>query len=465
MLDAPSNHALIQRGRFALLAALTLLLPRLAEAVPSYARQTGLSCTACHQGYLALNSYGRQFKLSGYTASSGESMLPPFAVYVQPSFTFTNKGQPGGAAPRFGNNNNVAVSQASLFYAGRLFGPYLDKLGDGPVETFLNKFGTYIQTTFDGVARTYSWDNAEIRYADLATVFGQRLDYGFYVNNNPTLEDPYNTLPSWRYPFSGSGLARTPSAATLIEGGLSQEVLGLGGYVMIAKNFYFDFAAYHTISHDFQRAMGVDPTGEPQVSQVAPFWRFAYQKTIKQQFFEVGTFGMYADTYPGRVRTNGFDHTLDIGVDAMYQTSLGKSDFFATGSLIYEHANYSASQALGNSTNRDDHLFSTNVALDYLYDKTYGFDVSYFVADGNHDAALYADGANGSPLSDGTTLEVKWLPFNKGGGPSFWPKSNVKFSAQYTIYDHFNGSRRNYDGGGRSASDNNTLYLEAWVAF
>src|SRR5512140_1963162 len=39
-------------------------------AVPSYARQTGLSCTACHNAFPELNSFGRTFKLSGYTLTS-----------------------------------------------------------------------------------------------------------------------------------------------------------------------------------------------------------------------------------------------------------------------------------------------------------------------------------------------------------------------------------------------------------
>ena len=466
LLTVNRKHRLFEI--ISILLASALLLPTAARAVPSYARQTGLSCIACHQGYLALNNYGRQFKISGYTASAPtgiDAWLPPISAYVQPSFTFTNKGQPGGAAPHFGDNNNFAITQASAFYAGRLFGPYPDKIGDGPIEAFLDKFGAYIQTTYDGVAHRYAWDNSEIRYADLGNLFGRRLDYGFYINNNPTLEDPYNTLPAWRYPFSSSGLAPTPGAATLIEGGLSQEVLGLGGYVLIDKHFYFDFAGYHTVSHDFQRAVGVAPDGEPLVSEVAPFWRFAYQTTIGKNFFEVGTFGFYADVYPGSVKTDGFDHTLDLGIDAMYQTSLGKHDILFAGSVIYEHDNFAASQPLGNSTNRYDHLFSTNLVVDYLYDKTYGGDVSYFIANGSHDAALYADGKTGSPLSDGFILEAKWLPFNKRGGPSFWPKSNVKFSAQYTIYNHFNGAHRKFDGSGRNAFDNNTLYLEAWIAY
>ncbi len=36
---------------------------------------------------------------------------------------------------------------------------------------------------------------------------------------------------------------------------------------------------------------------------------------------------------------------------------------------------------------------------------------------------------------------------------------------QYTLYTEFNGARRNYDGFGRNASDNNTLYAVFWIAF
>jgi hypothetical protein len=38
-------------------------------------------------------------------------------------------------------------------------------------------------------------------------------------------------------------------------------------------------------------------------------------------------------------------------------------------------------------------------------------------------------------------------------------------SLQYTLYNHFNGAETNYDGAGANARDNNTLYLEAWIAF
>ena len=34
-----------------------------------------------------------------------------------------------------------------------------------------------------------------------------------------------------------------------------------------------------------------------------------------------------------------------------------------------------------------------------------------------------------------------------------------------SLYQRFNGSAGNFDGAGRDAKDNNTLYLEAWIAF
>ena len=42
---------------------------RYAEAVPSFARQTGLSCNVCHTNPPELTAFGRDFKLRGYVLS------------------------------------------------------------------------------------------------------------------------------------------------------------------------------------------------------------------------------------------------------------------------------------------------------------------------------------------------------------------------------------------------------------
>jgi hypothetical protein len=38
-----------------------------AQALPSFARQTGQPCGTCHTDFPALTPYGRRFKLLGYT--------------------------------------------------------------------------------------------------------------------------------------------------------------------------------------------------------------------------------------------------------------------------------------------------------------------------------------------------------------------------------------------------------------
>ena len=43
------------------------------------------------------------------------------------------------------------------------------------------------------------------------------------------------------------------------------------------------------------------------------------------------------------------------------------------------------------------------------------------------------------------------------------PWANLKLGIQYTAYTQFNGGNKNYDGFGRSASNNNTLYVFAWM--
>ena len=45
------------------------------------------------------------------------------------------------------------------------------------------------------------------------------------------------------------------------------------------------------------------------------------------------------------------------------------------------------------------------------------------------------------------------------------PIQYLRIGAQYTAYTRFNGASSNYDGFGRNARDNNTLFLFAWMAF
>ncbi len=435
------------------------------QALPSFARQLNMQCIACHTEFPILNDMGRQFKLSGYTMSADSTDLPPIAFMLQPSFTNTQSGQAGGAAPGFSNNNNFAVTQFSVFYAGRLFGPYASKLFGPDVSTFLNKFGIFSQTTYDGVGKAWNWDNTEVRYADVGAIGSHSLQYGAYANNNPTLQDPWNSTPAWGFPFSGSGLAPTPAAGTLIDGGLAQQVAGVGTYAMIDSSYYLDIGAYRMLGSKYQRALGVDPTGETQVTGTAPYWRVAYTRPVNDTTYEIGLYGLAANTYPGRDSSAGKDRIVDIGIDSQAQKSFGTNDITVMATAIHEHDTWMASQALGNTSNGSDSLTEFKGTVDYLWDKTYGCAAQYFVTNGTSDALAYPTSQTGAPNSNGFILSANYLPLNKGTGPAFWPRSNIKISLQYIIYNRFDGSVTNIDGAGRNASANNTLYLETWIAF
>jgi hypothetical protein len=60
----------------------------------------------------------------------------------------------------------------------------------------------------------------------------------------------------------------------------------------------------------------------------------------------------------------------------------------------------------------------------------------------------------GSPATRGITVETFWMPIQY-----------LRLGAQYTAYSKFNGASRNYDGFGRNASDNNSLFVYTWVAY
>lgn len=77
------------RGKWVLSAillaavAVVLALPQEAAAVPAFARQTGMACTACHfQHYPAINAFGRAFKMGGFTLKGGQSMVEAEALSI-----------------------------------------------------------------------------------------------------------------------------------------------------------------------------------------------------------------------------------------------------------------------------------------------------------------------------------------------------------------------------------------------
>ena len=421
---------------------------RQARALPSYARQTGQQCAACHNGFPELTPYGRLFKLNGYTFTGGDSNWPPIAVMAIPNFTHVAQSQPGGLAPGFGNDNDVAFT-GSLFYGGKIF----------------DHVGAFIQGTYDQVPNAIHWDNADIRYANTGELSGKELVYGTSLNNNPTVNDVWNSTPAWGYPYVASQLAPTPAATTLVEGLLAQQVLGLNPYVYWNRLVYAEIGGYRTLSPWSLSALGIPPPGTSSIDGLAPSWRLAVEPSWGNNTWEVGTFGLAASLVPQRIGGAGSDHVTDVGFDTQYEFLGARDSFSLQARYILEYQDLSASQSLGLSTNSFNSLHSFHIKGSYYYKQMIGLSAGYFNLQGSSDPLLFGDvSANNSPNSAGWTLELDYIPFNYGG-PAFWPWLNMKLGLQYIRYSKFDGASTNYDGAGTNASANNTLFAFAWFAF
>ncbi|HEX9208164.1 MAG TPA: hypothetical protein VF851_08005 [Steroidobacteraceae bacterium] len=437
---------------FAWVAGLMLAAP--AWSLPSFAQQTGVGCAQCHTAAFGpeLTQFGREFKLNGYTLGSQKSVpLSAMAVFT---YNQTGKGIPGGAAPHFDDNDNFAVNEISGFFAGRIS----------------DHFGGIAQVTYSGVDRVTTWDNLDFRFADNARLGKASLLYGLSLNNNPTIQDLWNSTPGWGFPSTSSELAPTPAAAPIIDGALAQQVLGLTAYTEINDWLYLEAGGYGQLSNSLLSNLGLDQPSElDHVHGTAPYWRAALQHEYGQHYVSAGIFGLNAALYPGNDRSQGTDSYTDFGYDATYQYADGVNHAVtAQASYVREDQRLRASNALEASDRVDASLNETKLNVQYAFRQTYVATVGYFDVGGSHNAALYApdpvDGsANGSPDSRGYVLQADWIPWGKLDSPH-QPWMNLRLGLQYTAYDKFNGGDQNYDGFGRSASDNNTWYLFAWLA-
>src|ERR1700733_6440213 len=106
-------------------------------AVPSFARQTGMACAACHTVFPELTPFGREFKLNGYVLDNIKQVtgidttdrqtlainsIPPISLMAQISYTHTSAALPdsaiSGALAKDGDL--LFPQQVSFFYAGKI---------------------------------------------------------------------------------------------------------------------------------------------------------------------------------------------------------------------------------------------------------------------------------------------------------------------------------------------------------
>jgi hypothetical protein len=421
-------------------------------ALPSYARQTGLPCSGCHTTPPELNAGGRQFKLMGYVdrakgsdiiseaskRNAGLQLLAslPLSAFLESSLTSTKSPQPGTQDGNFEFPQDIA-----FFFAG----------------AWSEHLGSFVQVTYDGQSDSIGIDNTDIRYANKVEVGGKDLVYGVMLNNNPTVEDLWNSTPAWGYPFVANDSAPGPAASAVISGQLGLDVAGIGAYTMYDKHLYAAGTLYRS-----------DHYGSPQptngqapfnIRGVAPYWRVAWQQTGAKDNLEVGAYGLHMKSTPGTV-TGAEDTYTDFGPDFQYDHTFGRDVLSVRGTYIRENSSLDASYAGGAAERGAHHLNTGNANVEYHLGNRASGAFGWFMTEGTTDALLYPQGtpisgsANNDPRSAGYIANL-----------SYWPLQNLDLAVQYTGYTRFNGGSTDYDGAGRNASDNNTVYLVARFLF
>jgi len=427
------NHTL----KLLLVIIVSILSPSISIALPSYARQTGLSCTACHFSFPELNSFGRQFKMNGYVLTGMKTIdamddssqvtrlklltALPLSVMVQSSFTHISKDVPGVQ-----NNSVTLPQQLSVFYAGQVT-PHI---------------GTFIQMTYDG--HTFGMDNADIRYTNQAKIGTQNMVYGLTLNNNPAVQDVWNTSPAWRFPSAGSDAAKNPSKSTIMEN-LGTQVAGLGAYTLFNNLIFAELTLYRSAQQG--AANPADATSTMVIKGVAPYWRLALQHQWSDYYFELGTFGIAPNLYSEGI-SGKMNKITDVGFDFQFEKRLSIGAFTLHSSLINETEVRDTSSTENIKLNFNSFKIDGNLYLKNGLGATLG----YFNTSGSVDENVAS--TTNKPNSDGFIAQIEYLPWY-----------NTKFALQYVSYNKFDGSKSNYDGAGRSAANNNTLYLLVWLNF
>ncbi|MDA8094667.1 MAG: hypothetical protein M0T84_12335 [Betaproteobacteria bacterium] len=437
-----------------------------AHAVPSFARQTGLACSACHTVFPELTPLGRRFKLQGYTwttkaaaaaavnEQTGDTVLslasiPPITLLLQASVTHWAKAPNPGTHTQ--NQNTYFPQQFSILSAGRV-APNL---------------GAWLQFTYFQQTGTFGIDNSDIRYVSGLSHPNDFL-WGLDVNNGPTVQDVWNTGGSiaggtaWGIPYfpvpNAIAAPQNPMMLTIL-----QQSVGAGAYLWYKNAFYAELQGYReakNIATANDHNIGV---GGGTLDQTAPYWRLGYEHDWGKNSWQVGTLGMYAHFTPGAAASLSQTNIYrDMGLDTQYEYIGDNNIYTVEASYMNEHQDHDSSLVGPGLTysNSSDTLNRFEVTGSYYYQRHYGGFVSFTSETGSNDANAYCGGVvgscNGSPKAQWETFEVDYLPY-----------LNTKLFLQYDLYNKLDSNANAFAGAesSPSVSDNNLTVAGLWMAF
>lgn len=486
----PPRYARSLRSLLPVVVGLLASLPAPASALPLFGRQTGQNCRACHAGgqFPELTPYGRLFKMTGYTI--GQRTIPVAVMALGSYSRVSNTSKSADPAADFRKNGAPILATASLFLGGKV----------------TENVGVFAQITYDPYAAQSpdgrfhghsNADNIDVRYADRFIDARRDLIVGISLNNNPSVSDPWNTAPAWMQYVP----VPTPASSRFVDGtapypgyASGSNVAGVTAYAYWNRTIYAELGGYRTANGlaSFMSA-GLDSASTTRLRGLNPYWRLAWTREWGAHNLMIGSGGMHAQIYdnPLDVSDPATTHRFtDWNVDTQYQYLLEPHSVtaqFVHARSRHRYPDFLAGQpaafvdAAGNplpDTNAVDTTRLVRAKFTYVYRARYGGSLSFFDLNGSTNTALQTSGfdpATGTitpdPAAQAASARVSG---NLAGNPgtrgwtveTFWmPLRYVRIGAQFTLYTRFNGASDNYDGFGRNARDNDTLFLYAWWSY
>jgi len=426
-----------------LLVALLMFASNSAHAIPAYARQTGSACADCHAGAYgpALTPYGMRFKLNGYTDTDGQGTKIPLAAQITGSRNVPERGE-----------STTQLSEADVYLAGRIS----DHLG-GFVKVVTENIGDDHYNT--------KLSNLDLRFvAKDLKIAGKETTVGVAINNSPGFDDPIAALPyasSLGPPAVSGTLLNLSSAHTLYN-----RVIGGSVYALYDNDWYGEIGTYNTMPTSMIDHLGYNPASDPGRLSDTGYFRFAYMKDLKRQFFSAGVVAL--TTKRQLPRNAPSDDITDLGYDLTYQF-LGNREHIVQVSYvnILEQRDYGSTPVVGGiAAKSQGNARDQTLSVTYTFKQSYALQVAHLISAGSQDPVRYPP--FGKPDSTANMISLYWTPFGKDD--SFTSLANLKIAGTWYRYTRFNGASMNIFGAPvgaliTNAKDLDAFTLSASVAF
>ncbi len=421
------------------LAATALLSSPPAAATAFFSRQTGQLCGACHTAPPELTPFGRRFMLGGFTMTGGERGIP-LSGYLELGFTHTASDDPG-PPQHLRPNDNLQVQRVK-------------GLGGGAIS---DNVGAFAELVYVASERQLRLGNVDLRWSGSAALGRHDLLYGVSVNNNPGFQDPWNSTPARSWPYARAMAGPMPRATPLLAGPLAQRALGASLYGFLDDAWYAELGGYGGLSRSAQDALGLDARSGRRIERIALYGRVAHEARVPLGSLTVGASTLSADLAHPDALGSGTDRVRSTGIDLLWQTARGPHETTVRAAFAHERWATGSGIAAGLAARASNRLESLEVSASYLHAKNRSATIGYFRRTGSSDPLFFGT-RTGRPDRAGLRLDA--FVINPFFAPPKWhPGMRTRLGATLTHYSAFDGARDDYDGSGRKARDNDTLFV------